>query len=168
MAEEAGGSGLNIHPMEQFEVHPLFGGGAVHWYTPTTPRSGWRWSCSPSSLLMVYGSRGRALVPTRMQSIAESIYGFAHKMIEDVAGKGGLKYFPYIMTLFLFILVRQPAGADPRQLRLDLAYRGHRASGARGLHQRDGDRLHEARDRLPEALLGGERADAWRCASCWR
>ena len=57
-----------------------------------------------ASLLMVYGSRGAALVPSRMQSMAESIYGFTHKMIEDVAGKQGLKYFPYIMTLFLFIL----------------------------------------------------------------
>ena len=35
MAGEAGGSGFNIHPMEQFEVQPLFGGDAVHWYTPT-------------------------------------------------------------------------------------------------------------------------------------
>ena len=33
MAE--GGSGLNIHPMEQFEVRPLFGDGPVHWYTLT-------------------------------------------------------------------------------------------------------------------------------------
>ena len=31
----SGGSGFNIHPMEQFEVHPLFGGTEVHWYTPT-------------------------------------------------------------------------------------------------------------------------------------
>ena len=53
---------------------------------------------------MLVGSRGRALVPSRMQSVAESIYGFGHKMIEDVAGKEGAKYFPYIMTLFLFIL----------------------------------------------------------------
>ena len=56
------------------------------------------------SLLMIAGSRGRALVPSRMQSIAESIYGFVHKMIEDITGKEGAKYFPYIITLFLFIL----------------------------------------------------------------
>ena len=37
MATEAehGGSGFNIHPMDQFEVHPLFGGTEVHWYTIT-------------------------------------------------------------------------------------------------------------------------------------
>ena len=30
-----GGSGFNIHPMDQFRVTPLFGGTEVHWYTPT-------------------------------------------------------------------------------------------------------------------------------------
>ncbi|MFO1210833.1 MAG: F0F1 ATP synthase subunit A [Amaricoccus sp.] len=104
MAEAAGGSGLNIHPMEQFEVHSLFGSGPVHWYTPSNATLWMALVVIAMSALMLYGSRGRALVPSRMQSIAESIYGFAHKMIEDVAGKGGLKYFPYIMTLFLFIL----------------------------------------------------------------
>ncbi len=101
---EAGGGGLNIHPMEQFEVHPLFGDGAVHWYTPSNATLWMALVVIGMSLLMVYGARGRALVPTRMQSVAESIYGFGYKMIEDVAGKQGTKYFPYIMTLFLFIL----------------------------------------------------------------
>ena len=35
MAEEAHGGGLEFHPMDQFIVKPLFGGEAVHWYTPT-------------------------------------------------------------------------------------------------------------------------------------
>ena len=101
---EAGGSGFNIHPMEQFEVHPLFGGDEVHWYTPTNATLWMALTVIAVSLLMIAGSRGRALVPSRMQSIAESIYGFVHKMIEDVTGKEGAKYFPYIITLFLFIL----------------------------------------------------------------
>jgi F-type H+-transporting ATPase subunit a len=53
---------------------------------------------------MIGGSRGRALVPSRAQSMAETVYGFCYKMIEDVTGKEGTKYFPYIITLFLFIL----------------------------------------------------------------
>jgi F-type H+-transporting ATPase subunit a len=104
MAEEAGGSGFNIHPMEQFEVVPLFGGDEVHWYTLTNATLWMAITVLVVSLLMIGGSRGRALVPTRMQSIAESIYGFVHKMIVDITGKEGAKYFPYIMTLFLFIL----------------------------------------------------------------
>ena len=104
MAEAAGGGGLNIHPMEQFEVHSLFGDGPVHWYTPSNATLWMALVVIAASLLMVYGSRGAALVPSRMQSMAESIYGFVRKMIEDIAGKEGVKYFPYIITLFLFIL----------------------------------------------------------------
>lgn len=102
MAE--GGSGLNIHPMEQFEVHPLFGDGPVHWYTLTNATLWMALAVIGVSLLMIWGSRGRALVPSRGQSIAESVYGFGYKMVEDVAGKEGTKYFPYVMTVFLFIL----------------------------------------------------------------
>jgi F-type H+-transporting ATPase subunit a len=103
MADEAG-SGFNIHPMEQFEVRPLFGGDVVHWYTPTNATLWMALAVACVSLLMITGSRGRALVPSRAQSMAESVYGFGYKMIEDVAGKEGARYFPYIMTLFLFIL----------------------------------------------------------------
>jgi F-type H+-transporting ATPase subunit a len=104
MAGEAeGGSGFNIHPMEQFEVRPLFGGEAVHWYTPTNATLWMALAVIGVSLLLIFGSRGRALVPSRGQSIAELTYGFGYRMVEDVAGKEGAKYFPYIMTLFLFI-----------------------------------------------------------------
>jgi len=63
--------------------------------------------------LMVFGTRGRAIVPTRVQSIAELAYGFVYKMVEDVAGKDGVKYFPYIMTLFLFIVFSNFLGLLP-------------------------------------------------------
>jgi len=53
---------------------------------------------------MVIGTSGRAVIPGRAQSIAELAYGFVYKMVEDVTGKDGIKYFPYIFTLFIFIL----------------------------------------------------------------
>jgi F-type H+-transporting ATPase subunit a len=104
MEHEEAASGLNIHPMDQFEVWPLFGGETVHWYTLTNATLWMALVVIAASLLLVAGSRGRALVPSRAQSVAESIYGFTYKMIEDVAGREGAKYFPYIMTLFMFIL----------------------------------------------------------------
>ncbi|MEJ6393676.1 F0F1 ATP synthase subunit A [Gymnodinialimonas sp. 2305UL16-5] len=64
-------------------------------------------------LLMVVGTRGRAVVPTRGQSMAELAYGFVHKMVEDVAGKDALPYFPYIFTLFLYILFANFLGLIP-------------------------------------------------------
>jgi hypothetical protein len=63
--------------------------------------------------LLVLGTRGRAIVPSRIQSVAELAYGFIHKMVEDVAGKDGLKYFPYIMTLFIFIVFSNFLGLLP-------------------------------------------------------
>jgi F-type H+-transporting ATPase subunit a len=104
MEHEEAASPFNIHPMDQFEVWPLFGGETVHWYTLTNATLWMALVVIAASLLLVAGSRGRALVPSRAQSVAESIYGFTYKMIEDVAGREGAKYFPYIMTLFMFIL----------------------------------------------------------------
>lgn len=104
MAGEAHeGGGFNIHPMDQFMVEPLFGSGEVHWYTPTNATLWMALTVLAVSLLMVVGVRGRALVPSRAQSAAEVTYGFVRKMVEDIAGREGLKYFPYILTIFLFI-----------------------------------------------------------------
>ncbi|MEO1789595.1 MAG: F0F1 ATP synthase subunit A, partial [Pseudomonadota bacterium] len=44
---------------------------------------------------------------------AELMYGFIHKMVEDVAGKDALKFFPYIFTLFLFIFFANFLGLIP-------------------------------------------------------
>lgn len=112
MSDEAG-NGLNIHPMDQFVVKPLFGDGAVHWYTPTNATLWMAIAVVCVILLLVMGSRGRAVVPSRGQSMAELAYGFVHKMVEDVTGKEGLKYFPYIMTLFMFIVFANMLGLVP-------------------------------------------------------
>ncbi len=102
IVEEA--SGFNIHPMKQFEIHPLFGGDTIAWYTPTNTALWMGIAILAVVLLLIVGTRRRAMVPNRTQSIAEMFYGFTHSMIEEIAGKDGLKYFPIIMTLFTFIL----------------------------------------------------------------
>ena len=104
MAEEKAEGGLVFHPLDQFIVKPAFGDGAVHWYTVTNVTVWMAIALLAIVAVFVLGSRGRAIVPTRLQSIGELIYGFIYKMVEDVTGKDGVKYFPYIMTLFLFIL----------------------------------------------------------------
>ena len=113
MADEAKGGGIEIHPMDQFIVEPLFGDGAIHWYTPTNVTLWLFFAVVAVTLLMVIGTRGRAIVPSRSQSVGEMAYGFVYKMVEDVTGKDGLKYFPYIFTLFLFILMANFLGLIP-------------------------------------------------------
>lgn len=110
---EKAASAFNIHPMDQFRIHPLFGDGPIHWYTPTNVTLWMGITLLAIILLMVVGSRGRAMVPTRTQSIGEMIYGFIHKMVEDIAGKEGLKYFPWMMSIFLFILFANVLGLLP-------------------------------------------------------
>lgn len=112
MASEEGG-GLTFHPMDQFIVSPLFGDGPVHFYTPTNVTLWMALAVGAIALLLVFGTRGRAVVPSRAQSIAELAYGFVYKMVEDVTGKDGIKYFPYIFTLFMFILVANFLGLIP-------------------------------------------------------
>ncbi len=103
VADHGEGGGFNIHPMDQFEVSALFGD-SVHWYTPTNVTLWMAITLAAVTLLLVVGARGRALIPTRGQSMAELTYGFTRKMVEDVAGKDAIQYFPYILTLFTFIL----------------------------------------------------------------
>jgi len=106
-------SGLQIHPMDQFIVKPLFGGGDINWYTPTNVTFWMALAVICIVLLFVLGTRRRAIIPSRTQSIAEMGYGFIYKMVEDVSGKDGVKYFPYIMTLFLFIVFSNMLGLIP-------------------------------------------------------
>mgnify|MGYP001794136900 CR=1 FL=1 len=112
MADEAKG-GIEIHPMDQFIVEPLFGDGAINWYTPTNVTLWLFFAVVAVTRLMVVGTRGRAIVPSRSQSVGEMAYGFVYKMVEDVTGKEGLKYFPYIFTLFLYILLANFLGLIP-------------------------------------------------------
>jgi F-type H+-transporting ATPase subunit a len=109
---------LAIHPMDQFVVKPLFGGDEVSWYTPTNVTLWMAVTVLGVILLLVTGTRGRNVVPTRHQSIAELAYGFVHKMVEDVAGREALRFFPYIMTLFMFILTANMLGLLPMSFTL--------------------------------------------------
>lgn len=106
MAEEAHSEGgLVFHPMDQFIVKPLFGEGPVEWYTPTNVTLWLGIAVLCTVALFVLGTRGRAIIPTRVQSIAELAYGFIYKMVEDIAGPEGARYFPKIFTLFVFIIM---------------------------------------------------------------
>ncbi len=114
MADEAHSEGgLSFHPLDQFEVKRLFGEGAIEWYTITNVTMWMAIAVVCIVLLLVIGTSKRAIVPTRTQSVAETLYGFVYTMVEDVTGKDGIKYFPYIFTLFIFILISNFLGLLP-------------------------------------------------------
>jgi F-type H+-transporting ATPase subunit a len=65
------------------------------------------------TLLMVMATRNAALVPGRLQSLAEMLYDFIAGMIDENIGEEGRQYFPFLFTLFMFILVGNLLGMVP-------------------------------------------------------
>ncbi|HUF85919.1 MAG TPA: F0F1 ATP synthase subunit A [Thermohalobaculum sp.] len=113
MAAGEGNGGLNIHPMDQFQVTPLFGDGELGLFTITNATLWMALAVAAVSAFLILGTRGRALVPTRIQSMAEVLYAFVHQMVTDVLGEEGVKFFPYIFTLFVFVLFSNLLGLIP-------------------------------------------------------
>ena len=113
MAKEEAGNGLVFHPMDQFQIKTLFGDGPVHWYSFTNVTLWMGLTLLAIFALLVLGTSRRAMIPNRIQSVGELAYGFIYRMIEDVAGKDGVRYFPHIMTLFMFIVFSNFLGLLP-------------------------------------------------------
>jgi F-type H+-transporting ATPase subunit a len=67
------------------------------------------------SLLMIAGTARRQLVPGRLQSLAELSYEFVASTIRSSAGSEGMKFFPFVFSLFMFILVSNLVGIIPYQ-----------------------------------------------------
>src|ERR1700720_3202405 len=65
------------------------------------------------SLLMIGGSAGRQLVPGRIQSMAELSYEFVANTVRSTAGTEGMKFFPLVFSLFMFIGVSNLVGIIP-------------------------------------------------------
>jgi F-type H+-transporting ATPase subunit a len=65
------------------------------------------------SLFTIASMSGRALVPGRLQSVAELSYEFVANMVRENAGTEGMKFFPFIFSLFMFILFANMIGMIP-------------------------------------------------------
>jgi len=66
-----------------------------------------------SSLFLVLAVKPNRLVPTRGQSMAELSYEFVANMIHSATGEDGLKFFPFVFTLFIFVLCSNFFGMVP-------------------------------------------------------
>ncbi|MEP0709277.1 MAG: F0F1 ATP synthase subunit A [Parvibaculum sp.] len=65
------------------------------------------------TILMLAGMSRRAMVPGRLQSIVELSYEFIANMLRDNVGTAGLRFFPFVFTLFMFILALNLLGMVP-------------------------------------------------------
>jgi F-type H+-transporting ATPase subunit a len=105
---------LAINPMEQFAVKPLIplhlGGYDVSFTNQSL------WMCivvGAVTLFMTLAISKRSLVPSRMQSMAEISYEFVANMIGGAAGEDGLRFFPFVFTIFMFVLFSNFLGLLP-------------------------------------------------------
>jgi F-type H+-transporting ATPase subunit a len=55
----------------------------------------------------------RGLIPSRMQSVSEMTYEFTASMLRDAAGSQGMRFFPFVFSLFMFVLVANIIGLFP-------------------------------------------------------
>lgn len=62
---------------------------------------------------LVVGTAGGRAVPTRLQSAAELTYEFVADMLRSTAGREGMRFFPYVFTIFMFILILNMLGLLP-------------------------------------------------------
>ena len=108
MAEKA------IDPLHQFEIHQLLPVGLGTTDLSFTNSSLWMLiAIIGVTAFLTLSMRRRALVPGRWQSMAELSYEFIAGMIRDNAGQSGMRFFPIIFTLFMFILFGNLLGMVP-------------------------------------------------------
>jgi F-type H+-transporting ATPase subunit a len=105
---------LEIKPLEQFKIEPLIPlhiGGLNVSYTNSALMM--TIAVVLITALLVLGTRRARLVPGRWQSIAEMSYEFVADMVDTNVGHGGRQYFPFVFTLFMFILFANLLGMIP-------------------------------------------------------
>ena len=106
---------MQVDPIHQFEIKDYF---------PVFHIAGYQISFTNSalymfiivgliSLFMIGTTTRRAIVPGRLQSMAEVSYEFVAKTVRDSAGIEGMKFFPFVFTLFMFILAANLIGLIP-------------------------------------------------------
>jgi len=66
-----------------------------------------------SSAFLIMSTSGRGLIPSRLQSVSEITYEFIANMLRDSAGSEGMKFFPLVFSLFVFILIANLFGMFP-------------------------------------------------------
>ncbi len=102
-------------PIEQFEIKPVI----------SLPKvDGVDLSFTNSSLFMalavvvcsaffIVAMRKKALIPTKLQSVAEIVYELITGMVGEMVGPAGRKYVPFIFTLFMFVVLGNLLGLLP-------------------------------------------------------
>src|ERR1051325_763350 len=102
-------------PIHQFQITKLFTLAKVGASEIAFPTSALFMAIAVAGVafLMIGLTRRRALVPSRLQSLAEISYEFVGDTLRNATGEAGMKFFPLVFTIFMFILFVNVLGLLP-------------------------------------------------------
>jgi F-type H+-transporting ATPase subunit a len=104
-----------MDPIHQFKIINLFSlgeiGGAQIAFTNSAAYM--LVAVALLTAFLVGGTAGGKLVPTRLQSTAELTYEFVANMLRSTAGSEGMRFFPFVFTIFMFVLTLNMFGLIP-------------------------------------------------------
>jgi F-type H+-transporting ATPase subunit a len=106
---------MTIEPIHQFQLEKLFTIGHIgNQEIVFTNSSAYMFlAVALTALLMIGGAAGKQLVPGRFQSVAEIAYEFVASTVRSTAGTEGMKFFPLVFSLFMFICISNLIGIIP-------------------------------------------------------
>ena len=104
-----------MHPIEQFQIVNLFalgklGGHEIYFTNSAAFMLG---AIVVLTVFLVGGTAGGRMVPTRLQSAAELTYEFVATTIRETAGIEGMRFFPFVFCIFMFVLTLNIFGLIP-------------------------------------------------------
>ena len=104
-----------MDPIHQFKLTPIFRLGKIGPYEIVFTNSALFMVIAVAiiALLMLAPTARRALVPSRLQSLAEISYEFVADTIRSTAGPEGMMFFPLVFSIFMFVLVANVMGLIP-------------------------------------------------------
>jgi len=101
-------------PIHQFDLHRILPLNLGGWDVSFTNSAAFMLLTVLLSVgFLVYATRSRGLVPSRVQSVAEVAHDFIAGMVRESMGKEGMKFFPFVFALFIFIFVGNMLGMIP-------------------------------------------------------
>jgi F-type H+-transporting ATPase subunit a len=106
---------MAVDPIEQFQIHNLFPIAKIgHTEIAFTNSAAFMLAAVVGiTAFLVIGTAKRGLVPSRLQSAAELSYEFVATTVRSTAGSEGMRFFPFVFTLFMFILTVNMIGLIP-------------------------------------------------------
>ena len=105
---------MSNDPIHQFQIQTIFPievGGMDFSFTNSSLFMAL--TVAATSAFLIFSTSGRGLVPTRLQSVTEMAYEFVANTLRSSAGTDGMRFFPFVFSIFMFVLVGNLFGLFP-------------------------------------------------------